>query len=53
MLQGQRDMKTVAKMVLSELAPLVEAQQGVFYVNHTDNGGAGHETFGRLRLQQA
>ena len=30
MLQGQRDMKTVAQMVLSELAPLVDAQQGVF-----------------------
>src|SRR5437588_596993 len=29
MLQGQRDMKTVAQMVLSELAPLVDAQQGV------------------------
>src|SRR5205809_225826 len=38
MLQGQRNMKTVAKMVLSELAPLVEAQQGVFYVNSSDNG---------------
>jgi CheY-like chemotaxis protein/HAMP domain-containing protein/GAF domain-containing protein len=38
MLQGQRDMKTVAQMVLSELAPLVEAQQGVFYVNNSDNG---------------
>src|SRR4030081_1287093 len=38
MLQGQRDMKTVAQMVLSELAPLVEAQQGVFYVNQSDNG---------------
>src|SRR5207302_1543085 len=38
MLQGQRDMKTVAQMVLSELAPLVEAQQGVFYVNGSDNG---------------
>jgi len=37
MLQGQRDMKTVAQMVLSELAPLVDAQQGVFYVN-SDNG---------------
>jgi CheY-like chemotaxis protein/HAMP domain-containing protein len=37
MLQGQRDMKTVAQMVLSELAPLVEAQQGVFYVNQSDN----------------
>src|SRR5207244_4329056 len=38
MLQGQRDMKTVAQMVLSELAPLVNAQQGVFYVNSSDNG---------------
>ncbi len=31
-------MKTVAQMVLSELAPLVNAQQGVFYVNQSDNG---------------
>ncbi len=38
MLQGQRDMKTVAQMVLSELAPLVNAQQGVFYVNQADSG---------------
>ena len=38
MLQGQRNMKTVAQMVLSELAPLVDAQQGVFYVNQSDNG---------------
>jgi CheY-like chemotaxis protein/signal transduction histidine kinase/HAMP domain-containing protein len=38
MLQGQRDMKTVAQMVLSELAPLVEAQQGVFYVNTSKDG---------------
>jgi len=38
MLQGQRNMKTVAQMVLSELAPLVEAQQGLFYVNQSDNG---------------
>src|SRR5262245_55123962 len=33
MLQGQRDMTTVANMILSELAPLVDAQQGVFYVS--------------------
>ncbi|MEK6279524.1 MAG: HAMP domain-containing protein [Acidobacteriota bacterium] len=38
MLQGQRDMTTVAQMVLSELAPLVDAQQGVFYVNASTNG---------------
>jgi HAMP domain-containing protein/CheY-like chemotaxis protein/GAF domain-containing protein len=34
-LQGQRDMMTVANLILSELAPLVEAHQGVFYVNHS------------------
>jgi HAMP domain-containing protein/CheY-like chemotaxis protein/GAF domain-containing protein len=40
MLQGQRDMTTVSQMVLSELAPLVDAQQGVFYVNSGNNGNA-------------
>jgi len=34
-------MKSVAQMVLSELAPLVNAQQGVFYVNQSDNGQPG------------
>jgi len=38
MLQGQRDMATVSQLVLSELAPLVDAQQGVFYVNASNNG---------------
>jgi signal transduction histidine kinase/DNA-binding response OmpR family regulator/HAMP domain-containing protein len=32
MLQGQRDLLTVSRMVLSELAPLVNAQHGTFYV---------------------
>ncbi len=31
MLQGQRDLFTVGQMLLSELAPLVEAQQGTMY----------------------
>ena len=31
MLQGQRDLVTVGKMLLSELAPLVDAQQGTIY----------------------
>jgi hypothetical protein len=38
MLQGQRDMANVSQLVLSELAPLVDAQQGVFYVNASNNG---------------
>jgi HAMP domain-containing protein/signal transduction histidine kinase/DNA-binding response OmpR family regulator len=33
MLQGQRDLLTVSRMVLSELAPLVNAQHGTFYIN--------------------
>ena len=32
MLQGQRDLEAVTKLILSELAPLVSAQQGVFYL---------------------
>jgi len=31
MLQGQRDLATVSSVILSELAPLVAAQHGVFY----------------------
>jgi HAMP domain-containing protein/CheY-like chemotaxis protein/signal transduction histidine kinase len=46
MLQGQRDMTTVAQMVLSELAPLVDAQQGVFYVNSSDNGDSSMKLLG-------
>ncbi|MFC5067043.1 HAMP domain-containing protein [Flaviflagellibacter deserti] len=37
MLQGERDLATVSNMVLSELAPLVNAQHAVFYVNQTDD----------------
>ena len=33
MLQGQRDLLTVSRTVLSELAPLVNAQHGTFYIN--------------------
>ncbi|HJP56101.1 MAG TPA: response regulator, partial [Gemmatimonadales bacterium] len=32
MLQGQRDLKAVAELVLSDLAPLVSAHHGVFYI---------------------
>jgi hypothetical protein len=31
MLQGQRDLFTVGEMLLSELAPLVNAQRGTIY----------------------
>ncbi|WP_439566584.1 CHASE3 domain-containing protein, partial [Gloeocapsopsis crepidinum] len=37
MLQGQRDIEKVAESVLSELAPLVNAQHGVFYIMETSD----------------
>jgi CheY-like chemotaxis protein/methyl-accepting chemotaxis protein len=54
MLQGQRDLVTVGRMLLSELAPLVNAQNGVIYLvesgtsslrllsGYADEGVGGH-----------
>jgi HAMP domain-containing protein/signal transduction histidine kinase/DNA-binding response OmpR family regulator len=36
MLQGQRDLLTVSKLLLSELTPLVGAQFGTFYITDKD-----------------
>ena len=39
MLQGQRELNTVGQMLLSELAPLVNAQQGtIYHLAATDEG---------------
>jgi signal transduction histidine kinase/HAMP domain-containing protein/CheY-like chemotaxis protein len=35
MLQGQKDLLTVGKLILSELAPVVDAQHGVFFIMDT------------------
>jgi HAMP domain-containing protein/CheY-like chemotaxis protein/signal transduction histidine kinase len=40
MLQGQRELSTVGRMLLSELAPLVNAQQGVLYQMEADTPGS-------------
>jgi HAMP domain-containing protein/CheY-like chemotaxis protein/signal transduction histidine kinase len=40
MLQGQRDLATVGRMLLSELAPLVNAQQGVIYQMESEDSGS-------------
>ena len=48
MLQGQRDLSTVGRMLLSDLAPLVEAQHGVLY--QLENIGDGRQ---HLRLLAA
>jgi HAMP domain-containing protein/CheY-like chemotaxis protein/signal transduction histidine kinase len=39
MLQGQRELTTVGRMLLSELAPLVNAQQGVLYQMESEEQG--------------
>ena len=36
MLQGERDLATVSNLILSEIAPLVNAQRGVFYMVEID-----------------
>jgi CheY-like chemotaxis protein/signal transduction histidine kinase/HAMP domain-containing protein len=38
MMQGQRDLLTLAQTLLSELAPLVNAQQGVMYIMDSADG---------------
>jgi len=61
MLQGQRDLNTVGRLLLSELTPLVNAQQGVIYQveseelqsmrllsAYADDGANGHSQ--RLRI---
>jgi signal transduction histidine kinase/DNA-binding response OmpR family regulator/HAMP domain-containing protein len=36
MLQGERDLATISNLIMSELAPLVNAQYGVFYVANSN-----------------
>ncbi|MDQ8732121.1 HAMP domain-containing protein [Bradyrhizobium sp. LHD-71] len=63
MLQGQRDLTTVGRLLLNEMTELVEAQLGVIYQMegddaqtlrlmsaHADDGGLGHPE--RIRLGQ-
>jgi signal transduction histidine kinase/HAMP domain-containing protein/DNA-binding response OmpR family regulator len=45
MLQGQRDPMTVSRLILSELAPLVNAEHGVFYSMVAANGTETHLAF--------
>ncbi len=50
MLQGQRDLFTVGQMLLSELAPLVDAQQGTVYqMTESEEEGMSLQIARRLR----
>ena len=48
MMQGQRDLLTVAQLLLSELTPLVGAQHGTFYIADSTDGSESLEAAGRL-----
>ena len=50
MLQGQKDLVTVGQLILSELAPVVGAQQAEFYVLSTRRRRAAAEAVRQLRL---
>src|SRR5205823_689009 len=39
MMQGQRDLKTVSRMIMSEVTPLVGAGYGTFFLTHDLEGG--------------
>jgi signal transduction histidine kinase/ActR/RegA family two-component response regulator/HAMP domain-containing protein len=43
-MQGQRDLREVCQMIMSELTPVIEAHQGVFFLLESGEGGE------RLRL---
>jgi HAMP domain-containing protein/signal transduction histidine kinase/CheY-like chemotaxis protein len=40
MLQGERELETVSNLIMSELAPLMNAQYGAFYVAKNEENGA-------------
>ncbi|HVR81486.1 MAG TPA: response regulator, partial [Luteimonas sp.] len=48
MMQGQRDLITLGHMLLSELAPLVNAQQGLMYMAEVDGDDPGHRRLRQL-----
>src|SRR3712207_9584725 len=44
LMQGQRDLQTVSRMLMSEISPLVNAQHGAFFMVDGEDGEA------RLRM---
>jgi HAMP domain-containing protein/signal transduction histidine kinase/DNA-binding response OmpR family regulator len=43
LMQGQRDLATVSRLIMSEISPLVTAQHGAFFLSESDNGTADRE----------
>ncbi|HTN22993.1 MAG TPA: response regulator, partial [Solirubrobacteraceae bacterium] len=40
LMQGQRDLATVSRLIMSEISPLVSAQHGAFFLAQSEDGGA-------------
>jgi HAMP domain-containing protein/CheY-like chemotaxis protein len=40
LMQGQRDLATVSRLIMSEISPLVTAQHGAFFLAQSENGDA-------------
>jgi HAMP domain-containing protein/signal transduction histidine kinase/DNA-binding response OmpR family regulator len=38
LMQGQRDLATVTRLIMSEISPLVSAQHGAFFLTESNNG---------------
>ena len=53
MVQGHATCSTVCKLVLSELAPLVNAQQGIFYINDAQEGSRVMKLFASYAYRSA
>ncbi len=53
MLQGQKDLLTVGRLILSELAPVVTAQHAVFYTLRQQRRDPQPDAVGQLRLRRA
>ena len=53
MMQGQRDLETVSRMIMSELTPLVGAHHGAFFLAHARGRGARAAPDLELRVQAA
>ncbi len=54
MMQGQKNLESVARLIMSELTPLVSAHHGVFYLNDAgERGNARSEADEQLRLSRA
>jgi signal transduction histidine kinase/HAMP domain-containing protein/DNA-binding response OmpR family regulator len=50
LLQGHRDLRAVAQLIMNELAPLVGAQHGTFFLMDHNNGSDNHTDRPVLRL---